>query len=46
MGTIILWTCLGIFLGWVVIPQPAWAATVLDKIKAWITEVQLWFSNR
>ena len=32
MGTIIFWTCIGIFLGWVVVPQPAWAANVWGKI--------------
>ena len=32
----------GIFLGWVVIPQPMWAQAVYDKIK---TVVKGWFSK-
>ena len=32
--------CLGIFLGWVVIPQPAWAQKLYDWIV--MTTVKLW----
>ena len=36
----ILFGCaVGIFLGWVVIPQPVWAATVYNKIKSTIKGV-------
>jgi len=33
---------IGIFLGWVVIPQPAWAQSVYDKIT---TTVKGWFNK-
>jgi hypothetical protein len=42
MGSMIVWTCVGIFLGWVVIPQPAWAALVWNKAK---TTVSGWFNK-
>jgi len=32
----LFWLAVGVFLGWVVIPQPAWAAGVYSKIIAFV----------
>lgn len=32
---IALWVCVGLVLGWFVLPQPAWAKAAWDKVKGW-----------